>query len=74
MAVVIQYDLFEDQNELSEVKKDIEFQRLQLDKYRKSLFAKDAEKGKALNQLLTMILEQQEEIAKLKTQMIKLTN
>lgn len=74
MGALIQLDFFEKTDDLALLKKEVEYYYEKLENVRKGLFARDNQKQKAINELLNMILAQQEEIAKLKSEIIKIKN
>ncbi len=74
MAAIIQYDFFDKNDDLSILKKEIEYYHEKLENVRKGLFSRHHQNQKAINELLSMILCQQEEIAKLKCEIIKIKN
>lgn len=74
MGALIQLDFFEKNDDLTLLKKEVEYHYEKLENVRKGLFARDNQKQKAINELLNMILAQQDEIAKLKSEIIKIRN
>ena len=65
MGLAIQYDLFEEQSEINDLRKQIMAVKASNDNVRKGLFAKQ-------NELMKMLLVQQGEIEKLRMNRIQL--
>jgi hypothetical protein len=74
MALSIQYDFFKNDSESDLVRREIDAINDQVNNVRKGLFARHRTLETSLNNLLKLYLDQQEEIAKLKMQMIKIKN
>lgn len=72
MELATQLDLLEDPNdEFLKLRHDLETLTLVMSNVRKGLFARHKELEKTDNYLLSLVLQQQEEIAKLREMMIK---
>lgn len=71
MSLNIQYDLFHETDELSEIRRELAAVQQSSENVRKGLFARHKKLETAINELLQVTISQQEEIAKLRILLIK---
>lgn len=75
MAVIpLQYDLFDSTDEVSILRKEVESIHSSSENVRRGLFARHKKLETAFNELLNMHLQQQEEIAKMRSELILMRN
>lgn len=71
MALQIQYDFFEPNDEVSILHKEFDALQEQVERVRKGLFARHNKLDSAINELLRLYIQQQEEIAQLRKELKK---
>jgi len=74
MAISLQYDFFESQDENFLIKKEIDALNKQLQNVRKGIFSRHNELEKCINKLLKMYLDQEEEISRLRSILHEIKN
>ena len=72
MSLQIQYDLFQDNDEISDLKREILAIKESSDNVRRGLFTRLKKQDEYMNNLLSMILKQQDELVKLRELMIRM--
>ncbi len=74
MALTIQYDFFKKDSDADLLRQEIDAINDKVNNVRKGLFARHRTLETSLNNLLKLYLDQQEEIAKLKMNLLEIKN